>query len=55
MMTSSGPVTEGPHCLLTHKDYTVEEIESLIKPMDIDPCAQLGIEELGASALFDLT
>ena len=44
MMTSSGPVTEGSRCLLTHKDYAVEEIESLIKPTDIDPCAQLGME-----------
>ena len=44
MMTSSGPVTEGSRCLLTYKDYAVEEIESLIKPTDIDPCAQLGME-----------
>ena len=44
MMTSSGPVTEGSRCLLTHKDYAVEEIESLIKPTDIDPCVQLGME-----------
>ena len=54
MMTSSGPIIEGPHFLLTHKDYAVEEIESLIKPTNIDPCAQLGTEKLGASALFDL-
>ena len=55
VMTSSSPVLEGPRCLLTHKDYAVEEIETLIKPTDIDPCAFLGTEELGASALFDLT
>ena len=55
MMTSSGPVTEGPRCLLTHKDYTVEEIESLIKLTDIDPCAQLGTKELGAATFFYLT
>ena len=54
MMTSSGPINEGPRCMLTHKDYAVEEIESLIKPTDIDPCAQLGTNELGASSLFDL-
>ena len=55
MMISSGPVIEGPHCLLTYKDYTVEEVESFIKPLDIEPCAQLRTEDLGASALFDLT
>ena len=54
-MTSSGPVIEGPHCLLTHKDYAIEEVESFIKPLDIDTCAYLGMEDLGASALFDLT
>ena len=55
MMTSTSPVIEGPRCLLTHKDYTVKEVQSLIKPMDVDPCAELGTEELGASTLFDLT
>ena len=55
MMTSAGPVIEGPRCLLTHKDYAVEEVKTLIKPTDVDPCAELGTEELGESALFDLT
>ena len=55
MMTSMDPVIEGPRCLLTHKDYAVEEVQSLIKPTDVDPCAELGTQELGASALFDLT
>ena len=54
MMTSSGPIIEGPRCLLTHKDYAIKEVGSLIKPTNIDPCAQLGTEKLGASALFDL-
>ena len=54
MMTSFSPVIEGPRCLLTHKDYAVGEVESLIKSTDIDSCAQLGMEELGASTLFDL-
>ena len=30
MMTSAGPVIEGPHCLLTHKDYVIEEVKTLI-------------------------
>lgn len=55
VMTSSSPVLEGPRCLLTHKDFAVEMIESHIKLKDIDPCALLGTEELGASALFDLS
>ena len=54
VMTSSGPVIEGPRSLLTHKDYAVEGVESLIKQTDLDPCAQLGTEDLGASAFFDI-
>ena len=30
-MTSSDPIVEGPRCLLMHKDYAVEEVESFIK------------------------
>ena len=55
VMTSSGPIIEGLCCLLTHKDYAVGEVGSFIKPTDIGPCDLLGIKDLGASALFDLT
>ena len=55
LMTSQGPVTKGPSRLLTHRDYTVEEARSFVKPVDIEPCDQLETEDLGASALFDLT
>ena len=54
-MTSLGPVNEGPCRLLTHKDYAVEEVKSFVKSADIEPCDRLGTEDLGASALFDLT
>ena len=54
-MTSLGPVNEGPCRFLTHKDYVVGEVKSFIKPADIEPCDQLGTEDLGALALFDLT
>ena len=54
-MTSSGPIIEGPCCLLTHKDYTVKEVGSFVKPTDIRPCDLVGTEDLGASALFYLT
>ena len=53
-MTSLGPVIKVPCCLLTHKDYVVGEVGSFIMPTDIGPCDLLGIEDLGASALFDL-
>ena len=55
MMTSTSPVIRRPCCLLTHKDYAVEEVKTLIKPTTVDPCAKLGTKELGESALFDLT
>ena len=55
VMTSLGLINEGPYCLLTHKDYAVGEVKSFIKPMDIEPCDLLGTEDLGVSALFDLT
>ena len=54
-MTATGPVVEGPCLLLTHKDYAIEEVESLIKLTDMESCVELGTEELEASALFDLT
>ena len=54
-MTSASPVIKGPCRLPTHKDYAVEEVKALIKPTDVDLCAELGTEELGALALFDLT
>ena len=55
VMTSSGPVIEGPCYLLTHKDYAVGEVGSFVKPTDIRPCDLLGMEDLGTSAFFDLT
>ena len=54
-MTSSGPVHEGPSCLLTHKAYAVGEVGSFVKPMDLEPFDLVGTEDLEASALFDIT
>ena len=54
-MTSFGPVLEGPGCLLTHKAYAVGEVGSFVKPMDLEPYDLVGMEDLGASALFDIT
>ena len=54
-MTSSGPVSEGPSFLLTHKAYAVAEVGSFVKPTDLEPCDLVGTEDFGASALFDIT
>ena len=54
-MASFGPVPEGPSCLLTHKAYAVGEVGSFVKPTDLEPCDLVGMEDLGASALFDIT
>ena len=54
-MTSSGLVPEGPSCLLTYKAYAVGEVGSFVKPTDLEPCGLVGTEDLGASALFDIT
>ena len=38
VMTSFGPVIKGPCRFLTHKNYAIEGVESLIKSMNIEPC-----------------
>ena len=55
VMTSSGPVLEGPCSLLTYKGYAVGELGSFVKPTDLEPCDLVGTKDLGASALFDIT
>ena len=54
VMTSFGPILEGPSCLLTHKAYAVGEVGFFVKPTDLEPCDFMGTEDLGASALFDI-
>ena len=55
LMTMSGPISQGlDRRLLTHKDYAIEMVESIIKEKDVDPCAKEMTKELGASGLFDL-
>ena len=53
-MTSSGPILEGPCCLLIHKGYAIAEVGSFLKLMDLEPCDLVATEDLGASALFDI-
>ena len=54
-MLFRSPVPEGPSCLLTHKAYVFGEVGSFVKPTDLEPCDLVGTEDLGASALFDIT
>ena len=54
-MTSSGPILESPGCLLTYKAYIVGEVGSFVKLTDLEPCDLVGMEDLGASTLFDIT
>lgn len=55
-MTGKGPIAQGViRCLLTHKEHAVEVVESIIKEMDLDPCAEQTIEDLGSLGLFSLS
>ena len=38
-----------------HKKHAVEMVESIIKDVNLDPCAEQMIKELGASSLFYLS
>ena len=55
LMTSSGPVNQGPYCrLFTHKNYAIEMVGFIIRNKDVDPCTDQGTDELGVLYLFDL-
>ena len=55
LMTTSSPVSQGPdHHLLSHKDYAVEMIESIIKDKDVHLYAEQMTKELVVSGLFYL-
>ena len=55
LMTRKGLIAQGAVChLLTHKEHAIEMVESIIKEMDLNPCAEQMTEDLGASGLFDL-
>ena len=41
LMMTSGPVIQDPDCsLLTHKDYALEMVESIIRDKDVNLCAK---------------
>ena len=54
MTTPSPVIQDSERRLLTHKDYVVEMLESIIKDKDADPCVGQAMGELGDSGLFDL-
>ena len=55
LLTTSGLVTQGlDRHLLTHKEYAIEMMGSIIRDKDVDPCTELGTDELEASGLFNL-
>ena len=54
-MTRKGLVILDPvQSLVTHKDYAIEMVNSIIKEMDMDVCGEHTLEDLGASSLYDL-
>lgn len=56
LMTGKRPIISDPvRELVTHKDYAIKMVNSIIKETDLDPCGELSSEDLGAFDLFDLS
>ena len=54
-MMTPGPATQdSERRLLTHNDYVIEMLESIIKDKDADPYVGQATGELGDLGLFDL-
>ena len=54
-MTMSGLVTQDPERrFLTHKDYALEMMETIIRDKVVALCAEETMEELGALGIFYL-
>ncbi|KAK9984165.1 hypothetical protein SO802_033690 [Lithocarpus litseifolius] len=55
LMSLLGPITQdSERRLLTHKEYAVEMLDSIIKDKNADPCVGQALGDLGDSSLFDL-
>lgn len=53
LMTGEGLVIHGTFCRLhTHKYHAVEMVYSIIKEMDLNPCADQTMEDLGHLAFL---
>ena len=56
LMTGKGLIAlDLVHRLITHQDYIVEMVNSIMKKTDLDPCAEQSSEDLGAFSLFNLS
>lgn len=56
LMMGKGPVILGAvRKLLTHKDYIVEMVDSIVKETNLDPCADQTTEDLGVYGFYDLS
>ena len=54
-MSAHGPIVFGlVQRLVSHKEYAVEMVNSIIKDTDLDECGEHTTKDLGASGLFDL-
>ncbi|KAK9997781.1 hypothetical protein SO802_017384 [Lithocarpus litseifolius] len=55
LMSARGPVIpEEGRCILTHKGYALEQLDSILGKEEADSCANQPVQELGDSGLFDL-
>lgn len=54
-MTGKGPVVSDlVQRLITHREYVVEMVNSIIKKTNLDPCGEHTTKDLGDSGLYDL-
>ncbi|KAK9999677.1 hypothetical protein SO802_019280 [Lithocarpus litseifolius] len=55
LMSAQGPVIpEDRRCILTHKGYALERLDSILGKEEADSCVNQSVQELGDSGLFDL-
>ena len=54
-MLAHGPVVSGPiQRLVSHREYAVEMVNSIIKDTNLDKCGEHATKDLGVSSFFDL-
>ena len=56
LMIGKGPIINGPiQRLVTHKDYAIEMVNSIIKETNLDPSGEQATKDLESSGLYDLS
>ena len=54
-MSAQGPIIFGLiQRLVSHREYAVEMVNSIIKDTDLDKCGEHATKDLGVSSFFDL-